>query len=424
MHLKYLPIFLLAIVMLKGESTMDNELSTVKVDRLKTLLPQILEEKGIDCWLTFTREGATDPLLSHLGSNHMVARAALIFARDGEGGYHRIAIAASYDVAPLIASGIYDEVISYKQEGVKPHLQKYIRRYDPKSIAINRSRDFAMADGLTTGMIGYLEESLPEYADLFVNAEGLIISLFSRKMPAEIAAIRKAVENTQLIVREAFSSQVVKPGKTTEADVAAYLVRRAEELGMEQTYMSIVAGPMRGHGGPTDRVIQGGDLLRADICFSYNGYTSDIQRTAYVLKKGETDAPDFVKKYWQDCKDAKMAALSVIKPGVQAIESDTAGRTLLVERGYTEQPFGSGHAIGAQIHDIGPMPAPDWPERYGSLSFFEYEPGMTFAIEPTVIVDDERLGGEISVGLEEDILVTEDGYEVLGLLQEALWIIK
>ena len=42
MHLKYLPIFLLAIVMLKGESTMDNELSTVKVDRLKTLLPQIL----------------------------------------------------------------------------------------------------------------------------------------------------------------------------------------------------------------------------------------------------------------------------------------------------------------------------------------------------------------------------------------------
>ena len=119
-----------------------------------------------------------------------------------------------------------------------------------------------------------------------------------------------------------------------------------------------------------------------------------------------------------------MAALSVIKPGVQAIDTDTAGRTLLVKRGYIEQPFGSGHAIGAQVHDIGPLPAPDWPERYGSLSFFEYEPNMTFAIEPAVIVDDERLGGEINIGLEEDILVTEDGYEVLGELQEQLWIIK
>ena len=119
-----------------------------------------------------------------------------------------------------------------------------------------------------------------------------------------------------------------------------------------------------------------------------------------------------------------MAALAVIKPGVKAIDSDTAGRTLLVERGYAEYPFGSGHAIGAQVHDIGPLPSPDWPERYGSFSFFEYEPNMIFAIEPAVIVDDERLGGEINVGLEEDILVTEDGYEVLGELQEALWIIK
>ncbi len=402
----------------------DSKLANVKVDRLEKLLPKILVEKKIDCWLNFTREGATDPLLSHLGSDHMVARAALIFAIDREGNYHRIAIAASYDVAPLINSGIYDEVVSYKEEGVKPHLQHFIETLDPQSIAINRSRDFAMADGLTTGLFGYLEESLPEYKDRFISSEGLIVSLFSRKMSAEIAAVRKAVEITQQIVEEAFSSEVITPGTTTEIDVANYLRNRGKELGVEETCMSIVVGPMRGHGGPSDRVIQEGDLLRADICFSYKGYTSDIQRTAYILKSNESEAPKFVKKYWQDCKDANMAALSVIKPGVQAIETDTAGRSLLISRGYIEPPFGSGHAIGGQVHDIGPLPAPDWPERYGSLSFFPYEPGMTMAIEPAVIVVDERLGGEINVGIEEDILVTENGYEVLGSLQDSLWVIK
>ena len=280
-----------------------------------------------------------------------------------------------------------------------------------------------MADGLTTGLLDYLEECLPSYKDRFISSEGLIISLFSRKMPIEIKALRKAVEITQKIVTEAFSSKVVKPGETTEMDIANYMRKRGEQLGVVESCLSIVVGPMRGHGGPSERVIQRGDILRADVCFQYNGYNSDIQRTAYILKKGEKEAPDFVKKYWQDCKDANMAALGVIKPGVMAIESDNAGRTLLVSRGYAEHPFGSGHPIGGQIHDIGPLPAPDWPERYGSMSFFPYEQGMTLAIEPAVIVNDERLGGEVNIGLEEDILVTKDGYEVLGSLQEVLWVI-
>ena len=416
-------IILLSLASVNGEVNMNSEIANVKVNRLKTILPKILQEKNIDCWLNFTREGATDPLLSHLGSDHMVARAALIFSFDKDGNYHCIAIAASYDVSPLIDSGIYDEVIAYKQEGAKKHLQRIIKEYDPQSIAINRSRDFAMADGLTTGLLDYLEECLPSYKDRFISSEGLIISLFSRKMPVEIKALRKAVEITQKIVTEAFSSKVVKPGETTEMDVANYMRKRGEQLGVVESCLSIVVGPMRGHGGPSERVIQRGDILRADVCFQYNGYNSDIQRTAYILKKGEKEAPDFVKKYWQDCKDANMAALGVIKPGVMAIESDNAGRTLLVSRGYAEHPFGSGHPIGCQIHDIGPLPAPDWPERYGSMSFFPYEQGMTLAIEPAVIVNDERLGGEVNIGLEEDILVTKDGYEVLGSLQEVLWVI-
>ncbi len=421
-----IPILLLGVIMMVPLSAQEgaDDLAAVRRTRLTELLPQILKAKNIDCWLTFTREGATDPLLSQLGSNHMVARAALIFAHDRQGNYRRVAIAASYDVTPLESSALYDTVISYKQEGVRPHLQQIMEELDPAVIAVNRSRDVPMADGLTTGMFDYLVEVLPEYSPRFTSSEGLILSLFSRKLPAEIAAVREAAEKTQLILREAFTSKVIKPGRTTENDVANYLRRRAEELGMEESCLSIVAGPMRGHSAPSDRVIRPGDLLRADICFKVRGYSSDIQRTAYVLRKGERKAPDFVLRLWADMKAANLAALAAIKPGVAATEVDQAGRSLLVSRGYEEYPHGAGHSIGMQVHDIGPLPAPDWPERYGSVAFAHLEPGMTMAIEPALYIDEPRLGGYVNFGLEEDILVTEDGYEMLGEPQEELWVIK
>ena len=402
----------------------DPELAQVSQQRISGLLPQIMAEKDIDLWLTFTREGATDPLLAQLGSDHMVARAALIFARTAEGGFRRIAIAASYDVEPLMSSSLYDTVISYRSEGIRPHLRSVMLALDPGTVVVNSSRDVPMADGLTQGMRDYIIEVLPEFEGRLESAEELIISLFSRKLPAEIAATRVAAEQTQMMLAEALSRKVVRPGKTTEADVANYLRKRAKKLGMEQSCMSIVVGPMRGHSDPTDRVIQRGDLLRADVCFRYKGYSSDIQRTAYVLKKGERDAPDFVKQLWEDAKAANRAALAVMAPGVTGNAVDVAGRGYLEAHGYEGYPHAAGHPIGPQVHDIGPLLAPDWPERYGNLGFFKLEPGMTMAVEPLLYTDEPRLGGAINVGIEENVVITETGYEVLGSLQEELWLIR
>ncbi len=420
-----IPIVLLVLalpLLALGES--HSNPTDVRRERLTTLLPGLLNEKGLDCWLTFTREGATDPLLKRLGSDHMVARAALIFARTPEGGRRSVAIAASYDVEPLTRSALYDTVISYRSEGIRPHLRQVVAELSPGNIAVNFSRDVPMADGLTTGMLNYLEEVLPEYKGRFVSAEELIISLFSRKLPVEVAAVREAAEKTQLILREALSGKVIKPGKTTELEVSDYLRRRAEQLGMEESCMSIVAGPARGHSEPSERVIQRGDLVRADVCFKVRGYSSDIQRTAYVLQKGESQAPAFVVKLWEDALAVNRAALAVIKPGVTGNQVDAAGRSALKERGYQDYPHAAGHPIGLQVHDIGPLLAPDWPERYGSLGFFTLEPGMTIAVEPALYADEPRLGGDINVAIEEDVVITETGHEVLGEAQSDLWLIK
>ena len=110
------------------------------------------------------------------GGGDAVARMALLFDRS-DGRFGRTAIAASYDVTPLEESGMYDRVISYKREGIKPHLKEFVSQLDPAQIAVNVSRDMPIADGLTAGMRAYLVEVLGEdIAQRFVSSEPLVAS--------------------------------------------------------------------------------------------------------------------------------------------------------------------------------------------------------------------------------------------------------
>jgi Xaa-Pro aminopeptidase len=242
----------------------------IRRDRIERLLPAILAEQGIDAWLTFTRENTPDPILPVLGIDHIVARGAFLFARK-DGAFRRIAVAASYDVDPIKNSGLYDEVIAYKSEGIKPHLKQVLDDLAPRQIAVNFSRDVTIADGLTAGLRAYLEEAVPEHARRFVSSERLVVSLLGRKLPEEIAALERAAICTQQILAEALSSERVRPGVTTERALDDWMRARAEELGCGVAFGSIVVGPSRGHSDPTDRVIQRGDLLRTDWGASYEG---------------------------------------------------------------------------------------------------------------------------------------------------------
>ena len=99
--------------------------AAIRRDRILTLLPKIMREQSTDAWLTFTRENTPDPILPVFGIEHIVARGAFLFAHK-DGDFRRIAIAASYDVEPIQKTGLFDEVVAYKAEGVKPHLKQVI----------------------------------------------------------------------------------------------------------------------------------------------------------------------------------------------------------------------------------------------------------------------------------------------------------
>ncbi|MDA2913448.1 Xaa-Pro peptidase family protein [Acidobacteriia bacterium AH_259_A11_L15] len=396
----------------------------LRQQRVNELLPRAMAEHGIDLWLVFTRENASDPIAEDVGGGRVVARSAFLFAHTAD-GYRKIAVVASYDVAPIEESGIYDEIIVYRGEGIKPHLQRLFRELNPQRIGVNISRDIPLADGLTVGMRNYLEETLgPTYAERFVSAEKLIVSFRGRRLPEEVAILREAAGYTDHILREALSEKVITPGRTTENDVADYLRRRTAEFGATVPFISVVVGPVRGHGGPSDRVIQPGDLVRIDFGITHRGYSTDIQRTAYVLRPGESEPPAELQRMWEVCRRATDAAIAAMRPGVTGNSIDTVARNILLEAGYEGYPHAAGHPIGFDVHDVGPLLGPDWPERYGSTVHLKLEEGQTFAVEPILYADYAPVGGEINIGLEEDVVITAEGAERLHPRQDELILIR
>jgi Xaa-Pro aminopeptidase len=170
-------------------------------------------------------------------------------------------------------------------------------------------------------------------------------------------------------------------------------------------------------------VITPGAVIRIDAGMDDEGYKTDVQRLAYVLKPGETEAPPEVQKAFDTVKAANRAASAALKPGAKGIDVDRAGRKVITDAGYPEYVFATGHPIGFYTHDLGPLLAPDWPD-YGKTGAYTIEADQTYAVEPGLRTELPWVfGGPVGMGLEEDYLVTATGSEPLGKPQETLILI-
>jgi Xaa-Pro dipeptidase len=398
-------------------------------DRLDRYMLQALRRSGVNAWLVVTREATTDPIAFDVAADQAVGRAVCLFVDRGE-NLERVAIVASFDTTAFEQSNLYDRVIPYGKEGPAPALRQEMETINPKAIAVDQSLYLPLADGLTAGNLQWIRETLgPDMSKRLVPAESLLVSYRSRKTPAEIAKMREAVKKTEQILSEALSPAVIVPGKTTERDVADYIRSRRSELGLgpsweEEQDPNVMAGVARGHSGATDALILPGAVVRIDAGVNDEGYRTDIQRLAYVLRPDEKRAPFEVEKAFETVRAANRAAAAALKPGVTGTSVDTAARKVVTDAGYAEYQHATGHPIGFYAHDIGPLLAPNWPDRYGKLGSYTIERDQTFAIEPSLQTElSWMLGGTVGFGLEEDYVVTDSGSEPLGTPQEKLILI-
>ena len=142
--------------------------------------PSILEEQGIDLWLTLVRETllTRDPCLDLVAGTYCAWQSAFLVSRAGE----RIAIVGRYDASSVEQLGAYSEVVKY-DESIRPGLRETIERLAPETIAINYSPSDPAADGLTHGLWLVLSETLEgtPYADRLVSSKTIVGSLRGRK---------------------------------------------------------------------------------------------------------------------------------------------------------------------------------------------------------------------------------------------------
>ncbi len=387
----------------------------------QTQAVEILNEKNIDMWMTFVRETGNikDPMLDMIVGTGATWYSAFIITKDGD----TTAIIGSLEKANMESVGTFKNIVTYLKS-VKEDLINILKKYDPKTIAINFSRNSSLADGLSYGCFLELNELLKEtpYKDRFVSSEGIVAALRGRKSAKEIGLMKDSIKETLEIFDKV--TNFIAPGKS-EKDVANFVRNIVHQKGFdfawdEEHCPAVFTGPdtAGAHSGPTDRKIQRGHVINMDFGVKKNGYCADLQRTWYVLKENETEVPAEVLKGFNVIKDSIQLAAKAVKPGMQGWEIDNIARSYIVENGYEEYPHGLGHQVGRVAHDGGAMFGPKW-ERYGNIPYLEIEENQIFTIEPRLTIP-----GYGIATIEEEVLVTKDGCEFLSDNQTEIYVIK
>ena len=380
----------------------------------------LLNEFGMGCWITFTRESEIngDPILPFLLPGPVTWHSAIIITPDGKAR----AIVGRYDRAAVEETGAYDEVFDFVSSFREPFLE-CMRKIAPNSIAVNYSEGSEICDGLTHGMYLTLQRFLGELGmeGRLVSAEPIVSALRERKSAGELNSMKEAIRHTLEIFALVQNEIVV--GRT-EQDIAAFMQAEVKHRGLvfawnPATCPSVFTGPetAEAHYAPTKRAVGPGHLVTMDFGVRVDGYCSDLQRTFYVARSGEAGLPEAVRQGFDVLRESIEAAKATMKPGAKGLDVDSAARNLLVAKGYEEYPFALGHQVGRYAHDGTAILGPAW-DKYAQKPFKPLEPGMVFTVEPRLTVP-----GHGIISIEEMVVVTESGAEWLSEPQVELAIL-
>ena len=373
-----------------------------------------MNDLEIGCWLIRNRGGG-DPSVPLLFGAVPVADTVYVITPD-----RTIAIVDPQDEERTVETMLFDEVTVYGENGLGAAVERAIRALDPQRIALNISKHNHLADGLTVGGYRSLMKMLGEpYRERVVSSESFIQKLRSIKSAQEVAYIREAIAITLAIYDEVFAK--VRKGMT-EIEVGRLFVDAMNSRGVvngitRRPTPPIVMKHKIAHRAPGDGVIEEGDYLIIDFSVDYMGYCSDIARTAYVLRKGETRASEAMQAAFTAVREATDLAAAALKPGAIGRDVDYAARRHLLDKGYPDIFHSVGHQVGRDVHDGGTILGPER-KGYKRAALGAVEEGMVFAIEPTILYEEGP-----AIISEDNYLVTAEGAVLLGEPQKELVLI-
>ena len=431
---KVISLFLLLPLLAMGQHVLSLKeravvIDQIQKDRLDNLLPQLMNDNGIDLWVLITREYNEDPVVKTLlPPTWLNARrqTILVFSKNKNAEGITTAAITRYPFGKLIPS-IWDKE---KQPSQWQALADYIISKDPKNIGINTSKSFALADGLVKTDYDALMHVLPEtYKSKVVSAEQLAIGWIESRTEREMELYEDLVAITHQIIAEAFSSKVITPGETTTDDVVWWLREKVLSLGLD-TWFHPTVDVQRANDSDLYAfdskskfdIIQPGDLVHCDFGISYLSLNTDCQELAYVLKPGEKQAPDFLVDALAQGNHVQDIFTNNFKTGV-------SGNVILkksLEQGRSEglRPQIYTHPLGTYGHSAGTTLGM-WDSQNGVAVNGDYplHQNTSYAIELNTSVYIPEWKKDIRIMLEEAGFYGSNGFRYINKRQEKLLLI-
>ncbi len=376
--------------------------------RLETVLPDLMARENIDMWIVIAREYNEDPvIMSLLPEPSMAARrrTILMLTRRDDGTLERISV-------DRYGFGEYYERGWNPDNGEEQFacLARLVHEREPQSIGINTSETFAFGDGLTHSEYERLARAIgPDTLARTRSAERLAVGWLECRIAPELAEYASMVDVCHRMIAEAFSPTVITPGTTTTDDVVWWMRQTMLDIGVQAWFQPTISIQAPGHSfdQKADRrtLIQPGDLLHCDVGFYYLGLATDQQQHAYVLRPGETDAPQGLKDALASGNRLQDILLDTMVPGRTG--NEVLRMALESARANQIDPTIYTHPLGYHGHAAGPTIGL-WDRQNGVPGAGDYElfNNTCYAIELNAKHPVPEWDGQlVQIALEEDGLL-------------------
>ena len=282
------------------------------------------------------------------------------------------------------------EVVTIKKE-LTEDLPELLSRINTKVLGFE-------GDFLSWKLHGQLKKVLKALSPpvALTPLKGLVEAMREVKDRSEIRAMASSAAMMAKILDEVIPK--LKPGRT-EKEIAWEIECLAHDAGADGlAFPSIVASGPNGalpHATPTNRKIRSKESIIFDVGVRLNGYCCDMTRTIFL----ETPGPKF-KTIYQTVREAQLAALDKVKPGVQSTQLDSTARDIIRDAGFGDY-FGHslGHGVGLATHED---------PRIMSKKSKRLDKGMVCTIEPGIYIP-----GKGGVRLEEMVVIEQGGPRIL-----------
>lgn len=396
--------------------------------RLNELLLPMMRRHNVSMWIVVNEEFNSDPATEYLVPPMPIvgSRDFFIFVDNGE-KLEKIAIVR---YAEERLKNHY-QMISVSRDKLAETFRGTVAKYNPKTIALNMGGTRGQQNGLSHASYKMLAETLgADTEKKFISAASFLTEFFDTRIPEEAEHYRTAVLVTDILTRRAFSNEVITPGKTTVGNVRWWFLQQLNNLGLSTWFQPDLRVQRQSKTTATNQqflsvadeslVLERGDVIHIDCGLNYMGLSTDWQKHAYILKKGEKDVPAGMKTALKNTNLLQDAIFKFARVGMTGTEVYDAAMAEMkrqnIEAMIYSHPIGThGHGLGASIdfrRIIGTSPDRI---RLGSYMSIELN---------TSTVLPEWNNQKLTIMAEDDAFMTENGYEFFRPRQTEFYLIR